>query len=477
MAKSLLRVGESQDGFGNSQNGNCATLRSMQCLTCNKGRRVISPQVNRTDIRELPKNIEAEQVVLGATMLESESVGMIAIDMLIPEDFYELRHRVIFRVMIELLGDKGSLDIITLANRIDERGEMDRAGGRMYLNHLLDQTSTTASFEHFAEIVRKKRILRQLIEAGGRISEMGYNEADDPLDLLDRATALVLEPQTVFGGAEIGHISIVGEEYVNVVKSLADKEVGLGTGYKKLDDDLYDLRGQLTILAGSPSCGKTVTGLNMIRNQLQRGHRCGIITLEMRRTAVAERMMQMVGHVTREEIRYDEKKRIAAAMKTFALPLWISEVRPKTLPAVLRQMRVLVQRDKVDTIFIDYLQLVRGPKADREDIEIGMVTKAFLEFAQDNDVAVITPSQANRQAMAEKSEPRLWHMKSSSRIEEDASIVLGIWRPSYITNDKVAEREDFFIRVLKNRSGISGGRTKLIFFPYEQRIEQLAVGV
>lgn len=404
-------------------------------------------------------------------LLEPESSGLLGVDMLVPEDFYERRHRVIFRVMRELLNGGIPCDIIGLSNRIEEHGDMERAGGRMYLNELLDRTTTTSSFEYYAEIVRRKRILRQLIEAGRRISEMGFDEVSDPAVLLDQATSLLLEPQTLFGGAEIDHVSTVGEEYFSILKSLGSREFGLATGYRKIDQDLYDIRGMLTVIAGAPHMGKTVFGLNIIKNQAMSGYSCGVISLEMKRTAVVERLIQMAGHLTRNELRYDVDKRTKAAMKALALPIWVSEVRPRTLPAVLRQMRVLVQRHKVDTILVDYLQLVEGPSSERQDIEIGKVTKAFLDFSQENNVAVITPCQVNRDAMQTKGEPKLWNMKDSARIEADSSVILGIWRASYVSDKAVPDSEPFYVRVLKNRSGITGNKTDLIFYPHEQRIE------
>jgi len=150
-------------------------------------------RVDRMDVRELPRNIEAEQVVLGAAILEPESTVPILVEKLFPEHFYERRHRVIFRTIRELFDRGEPADIVLLANRLEETADMERAGGRMYLNELLDRTTTTASLEFYADIVKRKATLRSLIEAGGRISELGFDEATEPEEILDHAETLIFD--------------------------------------------------------------------------------------------------------------------------------------------------------------------------------------------------------------------------------------------------------------------------------------------
>lgn len=436
------------------------------------GREQLAELETEGDFRELPKSIEAEQQVLGAILLDPQNAIADVVDRLKPEDFYLQRHRVIYRTMCALFLESVPPDVITVSNRLQERGETERAGGRIYLNELQDRSVTSAALEHHADIVRKKAVLRSLIDVGGRLIELGHDEVSKPQDLLDQAVGMVLEPSLSLTTTEVEHVGDFADDYLKRVDASVSGKAGMSCGYSTLDSVLYDVRGQLMVIAGLPHMGKTVLGLNMLYRQVVRDVPCGILSLEMTKFNVLERLIQMEGRLTRSRVRYEPGLRRAALKELCKRPIFVAEVRPKSLASVLRQMRVMVHQDGVQALLVDYIQLVDPPQADRNDIAIGMVVRSLLEFAQAHDVFVVSPSQANRDTISGGIMPNLWNMKNSAEIEAHSDIILGISRPSYLSEAEVPATEPFDVRTLKQRAGVSGRKYRFTFFPGIQRIEE-----
>jgi replicative DNA helicase len=426
-------------------------------------------------VAKAPHSIEAEQAVLGAILCDPANVLVDVADQLRAQDFSVNRHRVIYQAMCDLSLQGAAPDIITLANRLVELGDDARAGGRLYLNELQERSVTSVGLESHVEIIRRKSVLRQLIEIGGQLTELGHDEVTNPQQLLDQATAMILEPSLAIGTTKIEHVGEFADEYLRRVDASVSGSTGLTCGYSTLDSVLFDVRGQIMIIAGLPHAGKTAFSLNMIYRQVHKGIPCGVITLEMTKYNIFERLLQMEGRLTRNRVRYEPGLRRAAAKELCALPLYICEARPKTLPAILRQMRMLVRQCGVQSILVDYVQLVDPPQSERYDIGIGIVVRALLEFAQAHDLCVIAPSQANRDTMAGGgSMPQLWNMKDSAQIEAHADIILGVARPSYRSEKEIPTSEAFDVRILKQRAGLSGRKYQFTFFPGYQRIEERA---
>lgn len=426
-------------------------------------------------VRELPKCVEAEQMILGAVFLSPAEVLLEIGSKLSPADFYLARHRVLFRTMSELFLENLSPDVVTVAARLEDRGDLERAGGRVYLNELEGQAWTTTQVAQHVDIVRRKSVLRQLVDIGSRVTELGYDEATEPQALLDQAAALVLAPAMAMVESHIEHVGDFADEYLRRLDASVSGTLGMTCGYPSLDGVLFDVRGQLMVIAGLPHMGKTMMGLNMVYRQLQKGMACGVLSLEMTKYNLLERLVQMQGRLTRTRVRYEPGLRKSALRTLCALPIYVSEVRPKTLPSVLRQMRSMVQQHGVQSIMVDYIGLIEPPPAERNDIGIGMVVRALLEFAQAHDVLVIAPTQAGRDTMQSgHTMPNLWNMKDSAQIEAHADIILGITRPSYQSETEIPASEAFDVRILKQRAGLSGRKYRFTCFPGYQRIEERA---
>ena len=230
-------------------------------------------QTENAPVRDLPKNIEAEQVVLGSALLEPEGTVPLLVEKLRPEHFYRRTHRVIFRTIRELFERGEPADIVAVANRLDEKEEMETAGGRLYLNELLDRVTTTASVEYYSEIVRKKATLRALIEAGGRISELGYDEARDPGEVLDQAETIVFDISRKEGaGTSYFLLNQFLYEHIDRLEELHRDPnrhaiTGLASGFSRWDEMTSGLqRSDLIVLAGRPGTGKSSFALAMARH-------------------------------------------------------------------------------------------------------------------------------------------------------------------------------------------------------------------
>ncbi|HEX32448.1 MAG TPA: replicative DNA helicase, partial [Candidatus Acetothermia bacterium] len=239
-------------------------------------------------LRSLPKNTEAEQVVLGAAILEQEETIPVLIDKLRPEDFYRRAHRIIFRTIRDLFDRGDPSDIVSLANRLEEKGDMEKVGGRVYLNELIDRVTTTASLDYYTEIIHKKAILRSLIEAGGRISEFGYDEAGEIDEVLDKAETIIFDISRNQASGNYYMLNEFMHDHIDALGRLqADPGqhaiTGFSTGFPRFDEMTSGLqRSDLIVVAGRPGTGKTSLALALARHiAIREKASIGIFSLEM----------------------------------------------------------------------------------------------------------------------------------------------------------------------------------------------------
>jgi len=407
---------------------------------------VDATRVDRTDVRELPKNIEAEQVVLGAAILEPESTIPILVEKLFPEHFYERRHRVIFRTIRELFDRGEPSDIVLLANRLEETGDMERAGGRMYLNELLDRTTTTASLEYFADIVKRKATLRSLIEAGGRISELGFDEVNETDEILDRAEALIFDISSRDTGSSYFLISDFLYEHIDTLEKLhrdpsRHTVTGFSTGFPYLDEMTAGMqRSDLVIVAGRPGTGKTSFLLALARHMAIRDNaKIGIFSLEMRKEHLLERLLCGEGKISLHRLRGGyvpgEKWRdlAHAASKLQKAQIIVDDSPGVSILEVRARARRMAAQHGLDVVMLDYLQLAEGGiRADRREQEVAYISRSLKKLARELNICVIAASQLNRspEGRTEK-RPRLADLRESGAIEQDADVVMFIYREDY----------------------------------------------
>ncbi|MEA3356437.1 MAG: replicative DNA helicase [Candidatus Bipolaricaulota bacterium] len=403
-------------------------------------------QAGETYLRNLPKNLEAEQVVLGSTILEPEGMVPVLMEKLRPEHFYRRAHRIIFRAIRELFERGEPADIVAVANRLLERGDMEQAGGRIYLNELLDRVTTTASLEYYADIIRRKALLRALIDAGGRITELGYDEARETDETLDKAESILFDISRHESTGEYYLLSQFLYEHIDALEELhRDPErhtiTGLGTGFPKVDEMTSGLqRSDLIVLAGRPGTGKTSLALSIARHTAIREQATvGIFSLEMAKEQLLERLLCGEAKVSLHRLRggyvpAGKWRDLANAASKFQRAHIIVDDTPgASILEIKAKARRMAAQHGLDMLIVDYLQLVEGGiRTDVREQEISYISRSLKHLARELDAPVIAVSQLNRAVERRESKvPQLADLRESGAIEQDADIVAFIYRKDY----------------------------------------------
>lgn len=439
-----------------------------------------------------PHSVEAEQSVIGGLLLENEALDKIG-DVLNPSDFYRHDHRLIFEHISKLIEHNKPADVVTVAESLENSAELSGIGGIAYLGALAQNTPTAANIRRYAEIVHERAVMRKLVEVGSDIAESAYHpQGRDAQQLLDEAEA------KIFHIAESGKRSTQGFLDIKVLlpqvadridqlyqRDNPDAVTGIPTGYTDLDEKTSGLQpGDLIIVAGRPSMGKTAFSLNIAENvALDTGLPVAVFSMEMGATQLATRMIGSVGRLDQHKMRNgklddEDWVRLTTALgKLNDAPVYIDEgAGLSSFDVRARARRLHRQCGKLGLIVVDYLQLMTAPsgrQGENRATEISEISRSLKALAKELDVPVIALSQLNR-GLEQRPDKRpvMSDLRESGAIEQDADLILFIYRDE-VYNPESTDKGTAEIIIAKQRNGPIG-KVRLTFIGAHTRFENFA---
>ena len=429
-----------------------------------------------------PQNIEAEQSVLGAMLIDNTAAISVT-EMLLPEDFYRESHKIIYRAMLSLLAKNEPLDMITLINELKKMNKLDDVDGVAYITLLANFVPTAVNVKYHAKIVEEKSILRQLVEGGTAIAYMGYEGTGEATDILDKAEKRILNISNRRGGIDFSLIKdVLPNTLDRISKALDNKEpiTGLATGFKDLDYLTAGMQpADFIILAARPSMGKTALALNIAQNVAIRGSRNGepkktvaFFSFEMSEELLVQRMLCAEAEVDSQRLRVGGEIKDEEDNSNLWNRLWIATDRlaeaqifidhnsDATVMNVRSKARRLKAEKGLDLIIIDYLQMMRGTgrnNSDNRQQEVSEISRGLKALARELAIPVIALSQLSRNVESRTvKRPILSDLRESGSLEQDADIVMFLYREDYY---KAPDEEHTYITELiiaKHRNGPTG---------------------
>ncbi len=442
-----------------------------------------------------PQNLEAEQSLLGALLLDKDAIIRVG-DIVAKDDFYADKHRVVFEAMLDLFRKHEPIDLLSLSNRLQEKGEIERIGGRAYLIQLSNTVPTASHVVHYAQIVQKKATLRRLINAASEISGLGYEESEDVERVLDQAEQSLFKVSQKFLKASFTAIQDILDDAFERIDELhreKGKLRGIASGFTDLDSLLGGLqKSDLVILAARPSCGKTSLALDIARHVAVKGKTpVGLFSLEMSKEQLVDRLLcaeanvnlwsMRTGHLS-ESGQNDDFSRIGHALGTLSeAPMYIDDSAAANIMEIRTKARRLQMEKGLGLLIVDYLQLMesRNSQSDNRVQEISEITRGLKSIARELNIPVLALSQLSRAVELQKPAiPKLAHLRESGSIEQDADIVMFIYRKA---SDRNYRKEDLSpeeqhvaeIHIAKHRNGPTG-MVKLFFDDSRASFKNLA---
>jgi replicative DNA helicase len=429
------------------------------------------------DLKVPPQNIDAERSVLGALMLDKDAVIKIA-NLIRLGDFYKDIHNLIYEAMIELYEQREPIDVLSLSNRLEEKGQLEKIGGSSYLTSLANAVPSSSNIVHYAKVVQKKSTLRKLITTASEIVELGYKESEDVEKILDEAEQKLFGVSQKYIKQDFVPIKSILEAAFNRIDELhkGDHQLrGIPTGYPDMDNILAGFqKSDLVILAARPSIGKTTLALDLARQiAVQQKIPVGIFSLEMSSDQLIDRMLAAESGVDLWRLRTgrlktgdgdDDFQRIGEAMGILSeAPIFIDDAGSANVMEMRTMARRLQSEHNVGLIIIDYLQLMEGRSGDGNRVnEISEISRALKQLARELNIPIIALSQLSRAVESRSPQiPKLSDLRESGSIEQDADIVMFLYREDREKPD-TPNKNIVEVHVAKHRNG-PVGRLSLYF--------------
>ena len=424
--------------------------------------------------QNIPYNLEAEQAILGCVLIDNEIMVSLSDEMKV-QDFYDRRHQIIFTAMLNIYKNQMQIDFTTLIAELQVKNQLVEAGGAVYLSSLIDAVYTTANIEDYMQIVQDAALKRNVISAATSIAEAGYNANYDSVSYIDYAERLLSDLSKRRRTDGFTPIETVLENVKNIMLANRAKDgelTGLSTGFEKLDEITLGLqKDNLIILAARPAMGKSAFAMNIainaaIKNVKEGGEPISValFSLEMSQEQIVQRMTAAQARVNLTNIQkgnLNQKEMLlveSASDELAGLNLYFCDQGTVTVADIRAKCRKQKASGGLDLVVIDYLQLINGSsKSGNRQEEVANISRSLKQMARELGVPVIALSQLSRDIdKREDKRPNMADLRESGSIEQDADIVMFLYRPGYYNKntEKVSNLTELIIA--KNRSGVTG---------------------
>lgn len=422
------------------------------------------------ELRIPPHNIDAEQSVLGALMLDKDAIIRVA-DMVSVKDFYHGKHASIYEAILELYEQRDPIDLLSLSNKLEEKNKLEEIGSTSYLASLINSVPSASNVGHYASVVQKKAILRRLIAVAGEIADLGFEESQDVQLTLDKAEQKLFGISQKHIKKDFIPIKSVLEDAFNRIDELhnsGDDLRGVPSCYQDLDNILAGFqKSDLVILAARPSIGKTTFALDIARNVGTKAKiPVGIFSLEMSSDQLVDRMIAAQGGVDLWRLRTgklksgegsDDFEKINNAMGILSeAPIYIDDSSSANIMQLRTMARRLQAEHHLGMIIIDYLQLMEGRSKESRVQEISEISRGLKNLAKELNIPIIALSQLSRAVETRTDQiPKLSDLRESGSIEQDADVVLFLYREDRYKPD-TPNKNIVEVIVAKHRNGPLG---------------------
>ena len=417
--------------------------------------------------RPLPHSKIAEQSVLGSLFSSSQAVST-ACELLKPDDFFYTQNKEIFSCVLELFNENIKIDIVSVTERLNMRDKLEAVGNVQYLTSLIVNVPTTGNVEYYAKIIKDKAKLRHLIHTSQGIMNMAYDEEDLTERIIDRSEQMMMDISSGKDQSDIEHISdIIMTSYDEMVENSLNKGnvTGIPTGFRYLNNATGGLHGgELIIIAGRPGMGKSSFAVNIAENAaINENIPVAIFNLEMSKSMIVNRIICSQARVNSQNVRkgeftMEDWQQICAKIDTLsAAPIYIDDSSAITVSEIRAKCRRLKQTKNLGLVVIDYLQLMQGSgRSESRQQEISDISRNLKVLAKELNIPVIALSQLSRSVESRSDKrPIMSDLRESGAIEQDADIILFLYRDDYYNEDS-KEKNIAEVNIAKQRSGSTG---------------------
>lgn len=432
-----------------------------------------------------PHNTESERSVLGSMLLDAGAISDV-VEILTSEDFWVPAHREIFEAMCSLDREAKPIDIVTVGEELRRRGELERVGGQGTLLELVNSTPTSVNAGRYAAYVRDHARLRRLITAAGEITQMGYDAAGEVTEILDRAESMIFEVAQHGAGELFSPVQALLDDTLIKLEERFNSSgtvTGLTTGFRDLDELTSGLQpSNLIVVAARPSMGKTALALGIAQNAARNtGKTIAVFSLEMSKTELVQRLLSAEAEVDSNKLRTgrmgdsDWADLMNAAGRMANDPIFIDDSGALTIMELRAKCRRLASRHNLGLVVVDYMQLMESPTNRRDanrQQDISEISRSLKVLARELNIPVIAVSQLNRAPEARSDKrPLLGDLRESGAIEQDADIVMFLYRDSYY-DPETPDKGQAEVIVSKHRNGRTA-TVKLLYLDHFTKFRDL----